>query len=165
MKTRLMLGFSLVMLVFSGSAAAAAEPAAPTPKRELAVVVVDSLQREPQGFNAFERIAGHFGAVFEKRPWPVKVTFERFAANNRPHDLELEIFYKGVRQEFDQQVFRAWVILTDRGVKHDFGIVAYRYSPRPAMPVEDMLEAVFRGAGEATASLIGPYVAGKAPTP
>ena len=56
----------------------------------------------------------------------------------------------------------AWMTLTVRGTKHDFGIVQYRYLPRPGELTDDMIRRVFRGAGEKAAELVAPYLTGQA---
>jgi hypothetical protein len=155
----------LLIVCRAGAASVPAAPVAPVPTiRTLAVVVVDSLHRGHQAFYDYDRIAEEFGTVFENRHWPVKVTFERFAANTENHDLELQIFYRGIFNEFGERVYKAWTILNDHGTKHDFGIVDFRYQPRPGMQMDDLIRDVFKGAGEKTAGLIEPFVAPHAKT-
>ncbi|HVU35852.1 MAG TPA: hypothetical protein VHE61_20600 [Opitutaceae bacterium] len=166
MKKRFIIGFSALVFLLIGVVSRAAPPTMPAPAQPvLKVIFVDSLHREPSANDTFNRLAYQFGRVFDQRQWPVKVEFERFAANNGPAEQVLQIFYQGIRHEFDERVFRAWMVLDDHGTKHDFGMVVYRYSPRPLEPVDDMLDAVFHGAGEKTAALLQPYVAPGAAVP
>jgi hypothetical protein len=163
MKTRLFLAVlcGVVLGLQSRAADAPAAPAAqPAPQRELFVVVVDSLHREAQEFNNFNRIAYEFEQVFKARHWPVRVTFERFAANTEHHELELKVYYQGIINLLGgERQWKAWMVLTDHDTKHDFGIVEYTYLARPGEQMEDTLAHMFRGAGEKAADLIQPYVA------
>lgn len=169
MKTRLLLGLIATALFLGRIPAAMAGPAAPagptTPQRELVVVFVDSLHRDGAAFDTFNRLAYQFGKVFAARHWPVKVRFERFAANSGPYNLELRIFYQGIRNDFGERKLRAWMILHTNGTKHDFGIVEYRYWPRPGEQVSDMLDDLFRGEAQRTANLIEPYLVPTAAAP
>ncbi len=149
----------LAALAPAALAAGSAASVATAPERNLAVVVVDSLRRPQQAFYDYNRIAEEFEQAFEARHWPVKVTFERFAANTESHDLELRLFYRGITDEFGERVYRAWTILFDHGTKRDFGVVEYRYVPRALEPMDDVIHRIFRGAGDKTALLIEPYVA------
>lgn len=149
----------LVALAPAAFAASSAASPATAPEPTLAVVVVDSLHRPEQAFYDYNRIAEEFGKAFDARHWPVKVTFERFAANTESHDLELRLFYRGITDEFGERVYRAWTILLDHGTKRDFGVVEYRYVPRALEPMDDVIHKIFRGAGDKTALLIEPFVA------
>jgi hypothetical protein len=143
-----------------------AKAKAPEPQRELAIVVVESLQRNHGAFTDFDRMDLAFREVVEKRKWPVKLVAERFAANTDPHETELRIFNQTIREETPgERTFRAWMILTDHGVKHDFGVVSYRYYTRPAENTEDRLEKIFRGAANAAADKIEPILFGTSVPP
>lgn len=169
MKKRLYssLGLSFLLAAMATAAPTASVPAPAAPaSREMTVVIVDSLRQQRRGgFDDFDRMAEVFGRVFDRQHWPVKVTFERFAANNGSPDLELEVFYKGIQNEFDEQVFKAWTILNDHGTKHDFGIVEFRYQPRLGQNIDDMIQHIYAGAAEKTAALIQPYLVSPAQAP
>jgi hypothetical protein len=141
-------------------------PAAAGSPRELTVVVVESLVRGPGRTTDFDRINMVFTDVFERRKWPVKITVERFAANTPAHETELRVFFQGIYEEAPGDLtFHAWMTLYDHGVKRDFGIVRYRYNPRPAQQEEDVLERVVRGAAEVAASKIESALFAKADGP
>ena len=85
----------------------------------------------------------------------MKIKVERFAANNAAADIELRVFYQGIYEETPGDLtFHAWMILYDHGVKRDFGVIRFRYYPRPMQQEEDVLERVVRGAAEIAASKI-----------
>jgi hypothetical protein len=132
---------------------------APSHPPELAIIVVESLERGPGRITDFDRIKVIFTQVIGQRHWPLTVEVERFAANPAPHDLELTIFYRGIYPEdFGDQTFHAWLVLNDHGKKSDFGIIRFRYYPRAAEREDDTLEHVVRGAAEITADKIGPIL-------
>lgn len=143
------------------------EPAkAPEPQRELAIVVVDSLQRNRGAITDFDRIDLAFREVAKKRKWPVKLVVERFAANTESHETELRIFNQSIREETPgERTFRAWMTLTDHGVKHDFKVVTFRYFVRPIEDNEEQLEKIFRGAANAAADKIEPILFGQPAAP
>ena len=152
-KAFLAIGTLLFCAASVGSAQAPASAAAEP--RELTVAVVESLVRGPGRITDFDRIKTVFTDVFERRKWPVTIKVERFAANTPPSDIELRVFYQGIYEETPgDQTFHAWMTLYDHGVKHDFGMVRYRYNPRPLQQEEDVLERVVRGAAEIAASSI-----------
>ena len=134
---------------------------APSTSPELAVVVVETMPRRGGVSPDFDLIAEEFQRVFDARHWPVKVIIERFAANNDPHALELKIFYQGVHSEFSgmEKRYRAWTVLTVNGTAHDFGVIEYRYQPRPGEDVDDSIHRIFRGAAKQTADLVEPFIA------
>jgi hypothetical protein len=149
---------------FARADTAAATPAAPLP--ELALVVVETLNRTPSAYDDFDRLDLAFQHVAAQRKWPVKIAAERFAANTPKHDLELRVVHQPIRQEMPGQlVFRAWMTLTDRGTKHDFGIVSFRYYPRPGQQNDDTLEKIFEGAAAAAADKIEPILFPKPAAP
>jgi hypothetical protein len=146
--------FSLFVATGVPGRAQAASASAGTP-RELTVVIVESLVRGPGRITDFERMKTVFTDVFEQRKWPARISVERFAANNPPHDIELRVFYQGIYEETPGDLtFHAWMTLDDHGVKRDFGIIRYRYYPRPTQQEEDVLERVVRGAADIVASKI-----------
>lgn len=148
----------LFALSLLGAVRGRADPAPDRPP-ELAIVVVDSLERGPGRITDFDRINEVFTQVLGRRHWPVAIQVERFAANLPPHDLELRIFYKGIYPEdLGDQTFHAWVVLTVHGRKTDFGIIRFRYYPRALEREEDVLEHAVRGAAELTADKIGPLL-------
>jgi hypothetical protein len=129
-------------------------------------VVVESLARGPGRITDFDRIKTVFTDVFEHRKWPVRINVERFAANTSPSDIELQVFYQGIYKETPVDLtFHAWMTLYDHGVKHDFGVVRYRYNPRPLQDEEDVLEHAARGAAEIAASKIEAVLFPKAEGP
>jgi hypothetical protein len=151
-----LLVFVLGALVASAQTTTPVAPAAPT-QPTLGVIVVDSLPHR-HGYDAFNLIDEEFSNVFAARQWPVKVTFERFAANNDQYPIELKIFDEGIRNEFTERRIRAWVILTVNGTKHDFGIVDFLYSPGPAERVDDIIHRMYRTEGQKVADLIQPFL-------
>lgn len=149
---------SLLLSLFAAAGVtgrAQAAPEAAAGKRELAVVIVESLERGPGRITDFDRMKMVFTDVFGRRKWPVKVSVERFAANMPAHEIELRVFYQGTYDEAPGDLtFHAWMVLYDHGVKRDFGMVRYRYNPRPGQPEEDVLEHVTRGAADVAAAKI-----------
>ncbi len=156
--------FSLLLAgcCFAWSAGLAGEPPPAPPsspaRPTLAVVVVETTTRSVRANDDFERIAEEFEQVFAGRGVPFDVKVERFAANNEAHTHELRVFYRGIDDEFGEKVFRAWMTLTVRGTKHDFGIVVYRYWPRPAENVDDVIRKLFRGAAGEAADRVTPHL-------
>ena len=148
---------TLLFCATTASVGSAQAPVAATgAPRELTVAVVESLVRGPGRTTDFDRINTVFTDVLGRQKWPVKIKVERFAANTPPTDIELRVFYQGIYEETPGDLtFRAWMILDDHGVKHDFGVVRFRYYPRPMQPEDDVLERVVRGAAEIAASKIG----------
>jgi hypothetical protein len=145
----------LCVLLASGAGANAqtAAPAAALP--ELRVVVVESLVRGPGRITDYDRISTEFTNVFEKRKWPVTVKVERFASNTTDDGLQLRIFYQGIYEEAPGDLtFHAWMTLYDHGTKRDFGIVKFRYNPRPLQEEDDVLDHVVRGAAGVAADKI-----------
>jgi hypothetical protein len=167
---RLAAGALLLCLLLAsgvrGGAQTASAPAAPLP--ELKVVVVESLVRGPGRITDYDRINAEFTAVFRKRKWPVTIKVERFASNTPDDGLQLRVFYQGIYEEAPGDLtFHAWMILYDHGTKKDFGIVKFRYNPRPLQDEEDVLDRVVRGAaGEAAdriESALFPKAGGRGP--
>ena len=164
MKTHLSLasfGACLALLLSPGVRAetAPAVASSPAPTRELAVVVVESLERPSGAIDDFVRIDMAFTELARQRKWPVKIKAERLAANLPKYETELRTFYQGVRSETPGELtFRAWVTLTSNDVKKDFGIVLYRYPRRIGEAHDVMLERIFRGAANAIADKIEPVL-------
>lgn len=155
--------FALSVAVTLSGVAAAPAPTPPAERPKLGVIVIDSLPTR-HGFDDFNLIAEEFANAFNARHWPLDVTFERFAANNDEHPLELKVFNQGIHEVFGERRVRAWVILTVNGTKHDFGIVEYRFYPRIGLMVDDMVHQSYRGEGDKIAQLIEPYLAPTAAT-
>ena len=138
-------------------AAARADPAPAAPKdpETLKIIVVESLVRGESRIADFDRINQVFSEVFSGRNWPLKVTVERFASNTPEGGTQLRVFYQGIYPEApDDLTFHAWMILYLDGVKHDFGIVKYRYNPRASQSEDSILEHVVRGAAVIAADKI-----------
>jgi len=136
------------------------------PQRELAIVVVESLQRNRGAITDFDRIDLAFHEVAKKRKWPVRLVVERFAANTEPHETELRIFNQSIREETPgERTFRAWMTLTDHGVKYDFKVVTFRSYVRPFENIEEQLEKIFLGAANAAADKIVPILFGTPAAP
>ena len=156
MTTRVAPGALLLCLLAASGARAGAQPAAsPAPLPELRVVVVESLVRGPGRITDFDRISSEFTSVFKKRKWPVTIRVERFASNAPDDGIQLRVFYQGIYDEAPGDLtFHAWMLLYDHGTKTDFGIVKFRYNPRPLQDEEDVLDHVVRGAAEAAADKI-----------
>jgi hypothetical protein len=147
--------FSFLLAAAGVAGRAQAAPKAAGSERELAVVIVESLARGPGRITDFDRMKMEFTDVFGRRNWPVKIRVERFAANTPAHETELRVFFQGIYDEAPGDLtFHAWMILYDHGVKRDFGVIRYRYNPRPGQPEEDVLEHVMRGAAEVAAAKI-----------
>ena len=158
--------FMSALLLLANFSLAADDAKAPDARPKLAVVVVSTLQNEHGAITAFDRLDMAFQEVALKRKWPMAIEAERFAANTPAHDVELRIFNQPIRQELPGELtFRGWMILTDHGVKHDFGIVSFRYNPRPAENMDDVLEKIFRGAANAAADKIEPILFPKPAAP
>jgi hypothetical protein len=148
---------ALLALVLPAAPLHAQAPAAAP--RDLTVVVVESLDQRPGRVARFDRIAEAFGQVFAERKWPVRVHFERFAANTSETETQLRIFYQGIYSETPGDlVFHAWMVLSVDGVKHDFGVVRYRYYPRAGQLEDITLNKIVRGAAEEAAARIEPIL-------
>lgn len=163
MKTPLLLrSAAFLTALFSLTIAARAADSAPANSdhlRELPLVVVEGLGRSGGAITFFDRMDLAFQKVAAERHWPVKIVAERFAANSTKHPTELQVFEKSLRPESPMDItFRAWMILTVDGVKHDFGIVLYRYYPRAGENSEDAIEKIFLGAAREAAKKIEPVL-------
>lgn len=149
--------FLAVNAVFAADPAPS--PAAPAPVRELALVVIEPIGSHGGAITAFDRLDIAFTDVVKQRKWPVKLVAERFAANTPDHETELRVFYKELREDVPgERTIRAWMTLTDRGQKHDFGMVVFRYSPRLGEPFDQMIEKMFLGLANAGADKISPLL-------
>lgn len=127
---------------------------------KLVIVVVDNLQLR----SGCDRIDQAFQNVAKQRKWPVPVTAERLTANTPVYPLELRIFFQGINEFITgEYTFRAWMTLVVRGVKHDLGIVSYRYSVRQWEDNHDMYDKIFRGAANAAADKIEPLIFTRVP--
>ena len=157
----------LAILPFARVAAGAeSTPAAAAAPPELTIVVVDSLSRGESESSTFDRIDRMFTEVFEKQKWPVKIAVKRFGAGAPDYPMELRVFYQGIRPEAPGDLtFRAWLILTDQGKKHDFGVIKYRSYPRPGENTSDSLDNAVRGAAEMVVPKVEPILFPKAPAP
>ena len=168
MKIRFALSPFFFPLLFAASSAATAPVATsaqkPPPTQELALVVVTpvALSENPGNggaFTDFDRLDRAFQEMAKRRGWPVKIVAERFAANGPAHDLELRVYLQPVRQDLPQlYAFRGWMTLTERGTKHDFGLVVYRQEPRPFERMDDFLEKIMLGAANVAATKIEPIL-------
>lgn len=164
MKTPFTRSLLAAALLLTAATAHAAKPADDRPK--LAIVVVDNLQRHQGAVTDFDHLDLAFQYVAQQRKWPVAIAAERFAANTPDHETELRIFNQPLREETSGDLtFRGWMTLTLNGVKHDFGIVTFRYYHRPAESTEDVLEKIFRGAANAAADKIEPLLFPKPAVP
>ena len=156
MKTRFISSLLTVLLLAVATAQAAK---APDDRPKLAIVVVDNVQSRQSAFTDFDRLDLAFQDVAKKRKWPVAIAAERFAANTPDHDTELRIVNQPLREEVPgEMTYRGWMTLTVAGVKHDFGIVSFRYYRRAGENADDMLEKIFRGAANAAADKIEPIL-------
>jgi hypothetical protein len=145
-------------LFLSGGVAGAETAATVQPIRELAVVVIDNVQK-PSAITDFDRIDMAFQHVAKQRKWPVKIVAERFASNLPEYDAELRVFNQRVREETSGDLtFRGWMILTVNGTKHDFGMVTFRYYRRAGENMDDVLDKIFRGAAGVAADKIEPIL-------
>ena len=157
---RLVVALGLALLVTRA-------PSAETlPVPELALVVVDAVQRQQGAITDFDRIDLAFTHVAKQRKWPVKIVAEQFTASTAAHDTELRVFNQPLREETSGDLtFRGWMTLTVGGTKHDFGMITYRYYRRAGEPSEDVFEKVFRGAAQVAAEKIEPILFSKANAP
>ncbi|MEO7598474.1 MAG: hypothetical protein ABIV50_06050 [Opitutus sp.] len=135
------------------------EAAATESRRELTIVVVESLGGRSMGDSPYDRIARVFTDVFEERKWPLKIKDERFAANTPNHEIELRVFFHGVTRETPSELtFRGWMVLDVQGEKHDFGMVRYRYVPRVGEQMDEVLDKVVAGAARIAVDKIEPIL-------
>jgi hypothetical protein len=150
----------LSLLIASGAtgrAQAQNPPASPLPV--LTVVVSESLDRRAEGVTTFAAIQSAFTRVLGKRGWPVKISVERFAANNSDSDYELRVFFRGIYYETPGELtVRAWMTLFDHGKEHDFGIIKYQIVQGPIEHRDDAFEVLLRGEAEIAASKIEPIL-------
>jgi hypothetical protein len=167
MKTRFAFLLSAAALVLLAPSAWAEDAARkPEDRPKLGIVVVDNLDHHGSAITAFDRLDIAFQKVAEQRRWPVMVMAERFAANMASFDTELRIFNQPIRHDMPGELtFRGWMILTDHGVKHDFGIVTFMYSTRPLENMDDVLNKIFLGAANAAADKIEPLLFPKPAAP
>ncbi len=167
MKARLVFPLlAIALLPPAGITAATGAAQASDDRPKLAIVVVENLQNERGAITAVDRLDLAFREAALKRKWPVAIATERFAANTPAHEIELRIFDQGLRNELPGELrFRGWMTLTVRGVKHDFGVVSFRYNPRPTENMEDVLDKIYRGAANAAADKIEPILFSKPDAP
>ena len=162
MKISLSAGLVLFFLLLAIVAPGRAQSSAPVAdaRRELTIVVVDELGgNKSGGYDTFNRVARVFTDVFEAKKWPLKINVERFGANAPKYDIELRLYVQSIRRDTPVDlVFRAWMTLDDHGKKRDFGVVRYRYSPRPTEEMSDQLDQVVRGAAVIAATKIEPVL-------
>jgi hypothetical protein len=160
MKTPLALFSLLIASFFVSTVASGADSRTESSgQRELAIVVVDTLQQQQGAITDFDRIDMAFQDVAKRRKWPVKIKAERLTANMAAHDIELRIFNQPLREETSGDLtFRGWMTLMVNGTKHDFGIVMFQYYPRAGEQSEDVLEKVFRGVANNAAKKIEPIL-------
>ena len=168
MKIRLAPVTLLLALFLASSVASPAQPAPASAEvpRELTIVVVEQLGRNPDRIGYFDRIDVAFTKVFTKRKWPLTIKVERLAANTPAHENELRIFFKGIHPDTPADLtFRAWVTFTSHDEKRDFGVVRYQYYPRIGEPSDDAIDHVLRGAAAEVADKLEPILFPKADTP
>lgn len=161
MKTRLApFAFATAALLFSGPALLAQPAPANAAPREVTVVVVEQIGRHPDQHTTFDRLDIALHREFlKKRKWPVKLSVERFGDNLPAHETEVRIYLKGIYREMpDDLTFHAWVTYADATQKKDFGMVLYRYYPRPGEPSDDVLEGTLQGAAGSIADKIAPLL-------
>lgn len=158
MKTRLAL-LALTLLLGTHPASGKDSPAEPAAQREIVLVVVDSLHHQTGAITDFDRLDMAFRKIVRQRKWPVKLTAERFTADTPEHATELRIVNRPVRQETPGDLtFRGWLTLTVDGTKHDFGIVTYRYYPRPGEAGDETLQKLFEGVARTAADKAEPLL-------
>lgn len=139
--------------------AAGGSAATPAERPKLAIVVVETLQDQRGAITAFDRLDLAFQHVARERKWPVTIAAERFAANTPEHETELRIFNQPLHRDIPGELtFRGWMVLTVKGEKHDFGIISYRYNPRPFEDPEVILEHIYRGVAKTVAEKIEPLL-------
>lgn len=139
-------------------------PPAMEERPKLAIVVIDNLRDRRSIFTEFDRIDLAFQKVAKQRKWPVAIAAERLTAQTPVHPLELRIFYQGLREYIGNEfTFRAWMTLVVRGVKHDLGIVSFRYTIRMWENNDEMYDKIFRGAANAAADKIEPLIFTRVP--
>jgi hypothetical protein len=160
-------GSLLLCFVLAASVPGYTQTSAPaTPPREFAIIVVESLDRDPEFNREFDCVARVFTDVFSQIPRQMKVTVERLAANTPDHDTELRVFLKGSGfDNYEEFEFRAWITLYDHGTKHDFGIVKFIYYPHLGQAMDDVLDRAIRGVALITARKITPILFPEPPTP
>ena len=157
MKSAPIFGVAFSILLLASCTEALAE--APVPPKELTLVFVDSLKDNQSDLNNYDRIVRVFKHELENQKHPIKVVAERFASNITKHEIELQIFFQGIRPETYQDLtFAAWMIVRDHDTKRDLGVIRYRYDFRPFEPVEDRLEIVVRGAAQMVAPRIDAFL-------
>jgi len=150
---------SAALLLFSASTYAADARKAPDDRPKLTIVVVENVRRSGRTNDDFARLDLAFRYVAEQRKWPVAIETERFATNLPAIETELRVVLQPVREETSGDLtFRGWMTLTIQGVKHDFGIVSFRYYMRPGEDMDDVMEKIFRGAANAAADKIEPLL-------
>jgi len=162
MKTRFIFSLMAATLLLTSLITRAADDAkAPADQPKLSIVVVENVQRNPSAnaISDFDRVDLAFQYVAKQRKWPVTIAAERLVANTPNHETELRVFLHPVREETPGDLtIRAWMALTIQGVKHDFGIITFRYYMRGGEQMDDVIEKVFRGAAETAATKIEPLL-------
>jgi hypothetical protein len=140
-------------LLPAGARAQAGSPAAGT----LTVAIVENLDPRPGRIERFDRDAEIFTDVFSRRKWPLGVKVERFASDKKPDGgPELRVFDRGIYEETPGDlVYHAWMVLYEKGNKHDFGMVTYRYQPRASESEDNTLDRIVKGGAEIAADKVG----------
>ena len=151
--------FAAALLLTAATTHAKDAAKVPDDLPKLPIVVIENLQRQRGAITAFDRLDLAFQQVARQRKWPMAIAAERFASNTPAHETELRIFTQPLRKDTPGELtFRGWMILTVQGVKHDFGIISFRYSMRPFEQGEDVLDKIFLGAANTAADKIEPLL-------
>lgn len=133
-------------------------PAPATAVRELAIVVVEPITLFG-GMTPFDYVDVAFREVVDTRKWSVKLIPERFAANTPDNPTEIRIFLRSVSEEWPTKlVLRGWVTFTDRGKRHDFGLMKFTVYTKLIDRGDEGRERLYRGFAEHVADKIEPLL-------
>jgi hypothetical protein len=134
-------------------------PAAGAPTKELTVTFVDNLGHGSVQNLYFDQLDIALHKAVAKRKWPVRLHLERFAAGAPVAENEMQVFFKGIRPEEQEDLtFRAWVTFSGPAGKQDFGIIRYQYYPRPGESPDDSVPKIMRAAADLALDKIEPFL-------
>lgn len=149
----------IALLAAASLAEAKDQPVQEARPINLAIVVVEDLERDFGAVADFDRIDMAFQQVAKARNWPVTIRTERLTARTKDHPIELRIYQLPFLNEMPGELtYRGWMTLKIHGKKHDFGIITFRYRPRSLERGDDIVMKLFCGAADAVVPRLEPLL-------